>query len=128
MTFSWLPLSDTVLNGQFYGFRLDLELVVGLSGEAHSHNANTTLCAHFAFRQVLISIAINPVQTTLELLDRGWLEFSVLDQTRDSLQEHRKFSSVVVVETERPELEAVGAEYDRNCEGGLSVGFYYNER
>lgn len=62
------------------------------------------------------------MQTTLELLDGGRLEFSVLDQIRDCLQERREFSPVVVIKAERSELEAVGTEYDRNCEEAVIVG------
>ena len=72
--------------------------------------ARLTLC------QILIPVTINLLQTTLEPLDRGRPELSVLDQTRDFLQERGEFSSVVVVQTKRFELETVCGEYNRNCE------------
>ena len=81
-----------------------------------SHRKYDPLCAHLAFRQILIPVAVYFLQTTPKLLDRDRLELSVLDQARDFPQERRELSPVVVVETESSKVDAVGGEYDCDCE------------
>ena len=74
------------------------------------------LPAHSPVCQILVPVAVNLFQSAFELLDRDRFELSVLDQTRDVFQKLGELSPVVVVQTERFELEAVCGEYNCDCE------------
>jgi len=104
----------------------DRDFLPTLTERHTSQRKHDPFPAHFTFGKVPKPITINLIQTALELLDRGRLEFSVLYQIWDFLQERGELLPVVVVDTVGLELEAVGVEYDRDCgRGGLTLEFCY---